>query len=292
MDRGHMHIRFALLLLSAFALFAAGCGEEDVPFYSDTDEITRYVTSHPDGRELFRTDSLMLATEYTVEGGSAEYEDMIDSVVRTIDVEILGPFDFGNLGQLKEAVAVVNDVFYVRTMRTDSIFAPIISRTRLLQRYGYFLKLGDDSRPYLGWKLYGFNGFGATSAPLNVSVKTTDGNTSFIGDDRAMTSLAKGLGLSYIKLEEIEEIENGSTLLIETTSLDDRPYYNLLSVASSAGFVTEPMIAVDSMHHDISLKMSTTNNRFYDIMMIQTLRDTIPAGFLVKAWCFPYRVKQ
>lgn len=98
--------------------------------------------------------------------------------------------------------------------------------------------------------------------------------------------------MSYIKLEDIEEIENGSTLLIETKSLSPKRYYNLLSVASSAGFVTTPMSAVDSIHHTVSLKMSTTNKRFWDIMMIQTLKDSIPAGNLVKAWCIPYRVKQ
>jgi hypothetical protein len=287
-----MRYRLSIFFLSAFALFFAGCGDEDVPFVSDTDEITRFVTSSADGRELFRADSLMLEVDFTVANGTASYIDIIDSVTRTIDVDIRGPFDFGNLGQLKEAVAVVNDLFYVRTLRADSVFAPIVSRTRLLQRYGYFLKLGDDSRPFLGWKLYGYNGFGASSAPLNVSVRTTDGNTSFIGDDRSLTNVAKALGMSYIKLEDIEEIENGSTLLIETKSLSPKKYYNLLSVASSAGFVTTPMSAVDSIHHTVSLKMSTTNSRFWDIMMIQTLKDSIPAGNLVKAWCIPYRVKQ
>lgn len=287
-----MRYRLSIFFLSAFALFFAGCGDKDVPFVSDTDEITRFVTSSADGRELFRADSLMLEVDFTVANGTASYIDIIDSVTRTIDVDIRGPFDFGNLGQLKEAVAVVNDLFYVRTLRADSVFAPIVSRTRLLQRYGYFLKLGDDSRPFLGWKLYGYNGFGASSAPLNVSVKTTDGNTSFIGDDRSLTNTAKALGMSYIKLEDIEEIENGSTLLIETKSLSPKRYYNLLSVASSAGFVVEQMTAVDSIHHTVSLKMSTTNKRFWDIMMIQTLKDSIPAGNLVKAWCIPYRVKQ
>jgi hypothetical protein len=176
-------------------------------------------------------------------------------------------------------------------VRTDSLFAPVVSRTRLVRRYGYFLKLGDDGRPYLGWKLYGYNGFGASSMPMNVSVKTTDGHTSFIGDDRSLTNAAKALGMSYIKLEDIEEIENGSTLLVETASLTPNRYYNLLSVASSAGLVTMPMSAVDSTHHTISLKMSTTNKRFWDVMMIQTFKDSIPAGNLVKTWCIPYRVK-
>ena len=292
MDGNQMRYQLSIFLLSALALLIAGCGDKDVPFVSDTDEITRFITSSADGRELFRADSLMLEVDFTVANGTASYIDIIDSVTRTIDVDIRGPFDFDNLGQLKEAVAVVEDLFYVRTVRTDSVFAPIVSRTRLLQRYGYFLKLGDDSRPFLGWKLYGYNGFGASSAPLNVSVKTTDGNTSFVGDDRSLTNTAKALGMSYIKLEDIEEIENGSTLLVETTSLTPKPYYNLLSVASSAGFVTTPMSTVDSTHHTVSLKMSTTNKRFWDIMMIQTLKDSIPAGNLVKAWCIPYRVKQ
>ena len=287
-----MRYHLSVFLLSAFALFSAGCSHEEVPFFSDTDEITRFVTSSADGRELFRTDSLMLGVDFTVVNGTGSYRDIVDSVTRTIGVEIEGPFDFGALGQIKEAVANVEDVFYVRTVRIDSIFAPVISRTRLLQRYGYFLKLGDDSRPYLGWKLYGYNGFGATSAPLNVLVKTTDGNTSFIGDDRSLTNSAKDLGMQYIKIEDFGEIENGSTLLIETTSLAPKRYYNLLSVASSAGFVTTPMSAVDSTHHTVSLKMSTTNSRFFDIMMIQTLKDSIPAGNLIKTWCIPFRVKQ
>ncbi len=288
------------LLAGAFALvmLVPGCEEEEVyPIY-DEDEIKRYITEAADEPDLFRVEGLIADTPYRLPFDSAVYRDFVDSAVRTIDVQIAGPFDFDYLGYTYEALATVGDRFYVRTQRafgTDTIQLP---NERVLTRYGYFLLLGDGNDPFIGWKLWGYNSLGEFDAPVHLSVITMDKTDTLPANRTAY--LHEPVELSrfpYVRLDEIDTLKGKVSLVLNVSpeGQNELGYYHLVSAEGDNGPFTETMTRIDSLHWVDTIKTPADNPRLWNLIFIQTFRNPTQAnrpGQYNRGWCIPYRVPQ
>ncbi|HPC11534.1 MAG TPA: MYXO-CTERM sorting domain-containing protein [candidate division Zixibacteria bacterium] len=178
----------AVMLAAALA----GCGEKDVPVVVDRDILLRYLATSEDAVDLFRTTGLFPTEEYRIPNDPARYRIVVDSTRRiiTLDTEIdtvkkrtwpdgsveyyRSYHDYGNpFGRLWASEATVDDYFYVRLSRTEDEETATASHVWAITRYGYFLKLGGDDQPYVGWKLWAYNGGAAPTG----GVATTGGTT-------------------------------------------------------------------------------------------------------------------
>ena len=165
MKRGILRRRAAIVVLAALV----GCGEKEVPFIVDADELIRYVTEDVHARELFRTSGFVNPDSYSVSFDSGLFRDSLISIDRNVETFMV-PLDaayehiyvdHGNpIGRVREALVWIHDRFNIQVSRTygDTVLYDTTANT--LHRFGFFLKLGSDSRPYVGWVLYGFNGVG------------------------------------------------------------------------------------------------------------------------------------
>ncbi|HUV31131.1 MAG TPA: hypothetical protein VMY05_08605 [Acidobacteriota bacterium] len=310
------HIRYAVIL--AIAIFAgmSGCGEKDVPFVIDADEVAAYVQQSPEAGELFRTGGLFPTEPYVVgHQDSATYRDRILSHKRTIDVGLV-PLrlpdgsprpeedvyaDYGLLGRLREAWATVTDEFSIETTRAFAAETLVDTSDREFVRYGFFLKLGSDAQDYVGWKLYGYNGLGSVNAPLYVSITAPSGDrdTSFTGNlnlytNRSLTVSAAFGVRDYVKLEDIVQINNGGVLSVVTqwagSVTSAKRDYPLIAADSQEGFRTQTLDQVQQSRDSYSGSVDTRNGSKarYGFLFFQSIHDD--EFFPTRRWCVPYRL--
>lgn len=296
-EKRHLFFSSLLLTMVVLAVFLSGCEEEEVFRVHDMDEIKRYIEEAPDEPDLFRVKGLIVDTPYGLPFDSAEYRDFVDSVTRTIDVRIAGPFDFGHLGFIQEALATVRDRFYIRTERVLRSMKTVILSERDVTRYGYFLLLGDERNPFIGWKLWGFNSLGEfnTPAPVRLSVKTLDGKHSLAANLDAYTEQPIAFSsFPYIKLSEIDTLKNNDLLVLNVSPWnpqDPRRYYHLVSAAGDSGFFTKAMSRIDSLNWTDTIKTPANNPRLWNIIFVQSFQKP-PSYHYSRGWCIPYRIPQ
>jgi len=296
MMRIKLHLSFIGLFLVALALgfSSSGCDEGEVFRILDIDEIKRYIEEAPDEPDLFRVDGLIANTPYYLPFDSTEYRDFVDSVTRTFVVNVAGPFDFGYLGYIQEALATVTDCFYVRTQKVLGLDTTELFSERDVTRYGYFLQLGNENNRFIGWKLWGFNSLGEsnTPAPVRLSVKTLDGKNSLAANLGDYPHQPLGFkDFPYIKLYEIDTLKDDDTLILNVSPRNPLGYYHLVSVVGDSGFLTEAMTRIDSVHWVDTIKTPANNPRLWNIVFIQSFRNP-PSGQYVRGWCIPYYVRQ
>jgi len=276
----------------------AGCGEKDVPYIIDSDEITRYINEVAEARELFRTSGLINPGPYAVPFDSAEFYDSVVTRRRSMEIhlvplKILGPSgdsipndpdriyaDHGYLGRVRESVVRVEDRFTIQTSRVYSDTTLQDTTIFSLNRYAFFLKLGDDMRPYVGWVLWGFNGIGPTVVPIGVTLVGSAG-ADFRGDLALYPDLPRSLSTAipqvpYIRLAEMDTVEAGSRLLVTTRGASQiNPTVQLISDYSESGPFTQSLIRYDTIEVLDSLSYQTPVNqtRLYNQLMIQLVAD-------------------
>ena len=189
----------AIVVLVSFGLLAlAGCEEREVPPIEDQLSLESYIYGSEDCRELLRTDDLFLEDEYTIPFDSAVYKMIVDSMHTRLELDIhmdtpkydslrrfwyrtSHEYDYPSLkGTYWDAEAIIDDRFFVRTLRIIDNDTTEKATERVITRYAYFIKIGDDSRPYLGWKLWGYNGGAPYSSAMEV--RSEDGAV-FRGDN-------------------------------------------------------------------------------------------------------------
>ncbi len=313
----HMRV-MAIMTLVAVALGAGffGCEEKDVPYVIDEDELIAFVLETAEGKDLFRTDGLINPDAYTVPFEDAVYRDSVLSVKRSFEVSLVplripdpdpgarsgdsitnekAWVDYGYLGELREALVQVVDEFTVQTAREFEDTTRYDTTTRQLTRYGFFLKLGDDARPYVGWSLWGFNGLGTSAPPVEVRVERYDGS-NFPGD----MSLYRNVPLSqwstfprvpYVKLTDIDTVVVASRVRIYTAKVSSSvtPTYQLLSDYTDSGVFTSKMFRYDGINYydSLSYKIQRDGSRLYDFMFMQSFNDD--RFRYVRGWCIPYR---
>jgi hypothetical protein len=290
----------------------AGCGEKDVPYIIDSEEITRYIREVGIAKELFRTSGLINSTPYTLPSDNATYYDSLVSVRRTIEVhlvplKILGPngdsvpndpdriyADHGYLGRVRESVVRVEDRFTIHITRVYTDTTLHDTTLLLLNRYAFFMKLGNDTRPYVGWVLWGFNGIGSTSPLLGVALSGSSG-VSFRGDlalypDHPLSNSSAVPDIPYIRLTDMDTVLAGSRLLVTVNKASPAlPTWQLLSDYGEGGAFTRSMVRYDMVNYFDSLSYQTpsSNPRLYNQVMIQMLSSQ---SFLYRtAFVIPYR---
>lgn len=288
-----------VLLIAALAIISLwSCDERDVPFVVDEDEIIRYINEVPQARELFRTANLITDDPYTVPFDSGTYTDSLLSKSRSYIIDLITDknsnyyyVDYGNLGLLREAVVLVIDSFEVQTTRQYTASTVVDTSYRELARYAFFLKLGDDSKDYVGWLLWGYNGLGDINPPVTVEAQRYDLST-FRGDLAMYLERPKNDSLSnmyYVKLVDIDSVLVGSRLRFTVERLSNNPAtYTLISDYSTEGAFMERMVQADSPDVDtLSYKTESADDRYYRTAFFQAFTED--QGKVAATWCVPYR---
>ena len=280
-----------------FGLFW-GCEEREVfsPDYGG--ELKQYLIDTEEGRELFRTAGLIAENPYTLPYDMAVYRDFVDSTWRSVDIpDSVYLYDFGIYGELPAVEVSVTDIFFVTTLRileTDN--APETTRIfseREVNRYGYFVKQGDDSKPFLGWKLWAFNSLGRYEQPVNLSVKTADGVNTLAAALADYTYDAPGSSLLFVLLTDINNLSNGDTLVFNVSPRPDIPmdYFHLVTAETNSGFVTQTMDRIDDQNWVDTIVTPSPNPRLWNVIFVQSFL-TPPSFQYIRGWCIPYRIPQ
>ena len=324
-------VLFIAALISIVGLFSTGCEERNTPVIHDSEVITQYIYEAEEAQGLFRTDSLFLEEPFTIPFDSATYQVIVDSVQRSIEVEVFVDsirydnvnkityrirHDYGSpFGELWDAEAVVDDRFFVTILRIVGSDTTSKEEQRLVTRYGYFLKLGDDTQPYLGWKLWGYNG-GAPYRPMQMEVHSSDGSISFRGDnvgyDRIKyTVIYENLttdttytlqGASrylYMRTDQLGKINDGEILIVQATDVPNESWYQSLSGLTDNGYVKHLMYRPDSSQYIDTIQTASNHRLLWNLLFVQETRrffipnqvvDTMGTNWY--GWCIPYWVNQ
>jgi hypothetical protein len=295
-----------LLILSALTVVGAamfGCSEKEVPYVVDADELIRYVTEDEYARELFRTSGLINTDPYEFSFDSGVIKDSLITHARIMETFMV-PLDADHdhvyvnhgspIGSVREAMVRVHDRFTLQVSRTYSDTVLYDTTVMSLDRFGFFLKLLSDNRPFVGWVLYGFNGVGSVAPPLGVELVSSSG-TAFRGDlglypDEPRSHSSYIPRVSYIRLAEMDTVIQGSRLHISTRKASSvAPTCQLVSDYDSDGPFTRAMHRYDNIEFIDSLSFETVtgNPRLYNLVFVQYLVDSIfPAR---GAFVVPYR---
>jgi len=289
----------ALLLLAAAPLLTS-CGEKDVPYIIDAEEITRFINEDVRAVGLFEWQTMFVPDPYTVPFDSGIYRDSVLKHQRSIDVEVSSDpdakVDWGALGELRQAYAGVDDVFDIQRTRVYTDTTIVDTVQRLVVRWGFFLKLGDDAEDYAGWMLWGFRGLqeGSDVGLGTVRVGLYDG-TSFAGDLSAFLDRppSEGLpGIEYARLDEMPEVVMGSRVVVEVTrSAGSTPTYHLLSGLDTSGAFQHEMLRLDTLSLDtIRVPYYSQNPPVYGLLHFQRYRSS--DGGAPMYWSIPFRYKR
>lgn len=272
------------------------CTPKDVPYVNDKDQITAYLNGSPDARQLFRSDNLIWTTPYQIPGISATYRDSVLSYNRQISVQLGNSEDYGYLGNLTEALAIVSDNYTVLTTKTDSSGSSSNQTARAITRYGVFLKLGSDNEPYVGWVLYLFNGFrGSLTADPNVSIKiAVSGVFNSPADSRIYVDTTKDVNLTtmrFVKLSNMSKVAKGSQLIVEVNTTGvATPVVPLLAAVQDAGVHYRVMPANGPGDWVDTVQTQTSAAQLFDVAVVQFFNKTT-AGAALTPITIPYRAQ-
>lgn len=279
---------FAVMIIS-------GCGEKDVLIVIDENELERYINETEEGRELFRTEGLFPSAPYQSPGGSITIADTILDFKRTVTSFSSENFsDYGTLGMLREGVVFINDKFTIQTTRQLNVTITVDTTIRNVNRNALFLKLGDDSRPFLGWKMWGYNGVSQSTLPVSVRLQP-DSGLIFFGDLTSNTISAKSFagGDKFIPMSNIRALFDGESLICSTSTantVSPLRTFQLLSFAEGSGFSSSAMNRIDRQTYLDTIQTPVNNPRLWNIIFFQAFNDSTLE--FRSAWCAPYRIPQ
>ena len=291
-------ILIAVFLLTALGSF--GCEEKEVAFAIDADELRLYIANTELGRTLFRADSMIVPTPFQLPGDTTTWVDSVIDHNRSIGVDTsrsngAGLADWGNLGMVREASLRVEDSYTVvrRAVNAPGI-APDTS-LRMIYRYGFFLKLADDSWPYLGWDLFGYAGFSG-NLPVTVPIAVfAPGGTplgTFYGDNSQLTFTGqiKGVGFRFVEVRDLIAREGGTRFVVNvipSVSADGAARHFMLTASYPDQIRTTAMTPVGNDEYVGEIVTPGTSPRLYNIIFIQSFVDS--SGEFERGWCIPYR---
>ena len=312
-----------LIFLLSVSLLSLSCGEKEVPFIVDQDEMARYLAETEAGRELFRVSNLITGDSYTLDFDTgAVYEDILDSTRRVLDFDMILPEHFDTLkqdfgspfGWARDAEVTVQDRLFVTTRRVKGTTTIFIKRERTVSRYAYFIKLGSDTHPYAGWVLYAYNG-NTPFTPAGMTIERAD-HSVFPGDGTDFETFSSLLintayqpwdtigtlitSRAYLKLEDVSTIEEGEMLVAVGDGVPSRSVYQSLSAETDSGFCFALMKREGNSTYIDTINTPDPNNRLWNILFFEEFRrpqtDTSGAPDLTelsaRSWAVPYRVQQ
>jgi hypothetical protein len=294
-------LRLTLLGLTALSFqgyFA--CSEREVGYAVDADELRLFIAGTELGKSLFRADSMIVPTPFRIPNDTTLYYDSVIKHVRSIVVDTsrstsAGYADWGQIGKVREAMASVNDRYtVVRRAVNNPSFVPDTS-LRSINRYGFFLKLGDDSWPYLGWDLFGYAGFaGNLPVVVPIEVRASDNSPlgTFYGDNSMLTFSGKLIGTAarFVEVRDLINRGPGTRFNIRTelsTTQTPSLYYFTVTGAQPTGRETQAMTRITREEYVDTVVLPTERVRLYDFLFVQAFDDT--SGKFYLGWCIPYK---
>jgi hypothetical protein len=291
------------------AILASGCEEKEVTPIKDEDQLVGIIEDSEDGRELFRADDLVPSEPYRFPGDTTTWVDSVHNSVRTYGISMIDEStpvsewaDWGQLGILREAVVSVTDELEVARYAVNSPGVLPDTANWTLRRFGFFLKLGDDSEDFLGWRLWGYNSSGSGSFPLPLSVDVdytaADGTPLgfFRGDESAYTLRPKRIGTDFrfLPMADLVSVGGGAQFRIQTSVRISDPmaprYFPLLSAEDVDGMSFDVMNQVSREEYRDTVYSPNPNGRLWNIICIHAVNDQTRSH--ARSWCFPYRVPQ
>ncbi|MEW5995003.1 MAG: hypothetical protein AB1744_11495, partial [Candidatus Zixiibacteriota bacterium] len=286
---------FVSALLSATLLYG-GCEQREVLPPDDEAEMRAYLTLSEDGRELFRTEGLIPGTPYTLPFGDTVYQDRVDSVWRTInDTIVWEPQQIGIPGDYSVAQVDVIDIFFVTTMKTSNGSTIEFPNERQIKRYGYFAKLGDDTKPFLGWVLWAYNSLGFHDPPITLKTRTLNSGQTLASDLSFYNFRPTDTGHWYIPLRDIHTLVHGDTVTFLGSRRENQQgvFYNTVTFDTDSGFTVECIDSIPGLFQRWADTIATRspNPRLWNVIFIQTFLQP-PNSQFVRGWCIPYRVPQ
>ncbi|HVP06939.1 MAG TPA: hypothetical protein VMS71_03780, partial [Candidatus Acidoferrum sp.] len=228
----------------------------------------------------------------------AEYVDSVLGIERSTS-EVVGDstVEHGNLGSLREAVVLVEDVFTVRRVRKlGGLIVDSVVQDRTLDRYGFFLKLGNDAQSFVGWKLWGFNGLGTNEPPPVLTVKLPNGHVIQGGLGLYSTYPESGYfstfgSLAFIRLDQVDTVGKGVNAIMEATPKVGNPlvFFHTYCMATDSGLQTRNMTRLGTNHFLDTVKTASTISRTYNLLYMQSYLESDRRW--VWSWCIPYHVR-
>jgi hypothetical protein len=286
-----------VVVLIGGTLLWAGCKEKNVPFAVDKDELIAYIGGSADAVDLFRTSNLFGKGPYHLPGTSATYRDSVVSNNRQILTQIgTAELDHGSYGDLREAVLIVEDDFLIHTTKINGVDTTSIEYHRLLRRYGYFWKVGSDAQPYLGWTLWGFNGFrGASVSDPGVTIDLV-GLGSFVNpaDSRLYHDTLKDNSLvapPFVNIRTLPLSERGGLLQVKLKFADIGSLaLPRMQALMDSGNYNQFMFQVDSTRWEDTVQTLVSTTKSFDFIQLQFTNKNTEKPILSSVF-IPYRVK-
>ena len=293
-------VGFPILVIGLLGVGWTACSEREVGFAVDADELRALVNQSELGTSLFRVDSMFLPTPYRIPNDTTLYSDSVIRHVRNIGIDTSrsnadGLADWDELGLVREALARVEDRFtVVRRAVNNASLAPDTS-LRIVYRYGFFLKLGNDTWPYLGWDLFGYAGFaGNLPVIVPIEVRAADDTPlgTFYGDNSMLIFRGKLVGgdLRFVEVRDLISRGPGTRFNIRTElSAQTTPsrFYFLVTGAQPTQRETQAMTQLSREEYVDTVILPPTRARLYDFLFIQAFDDTSRA--FSRGWCIPYK---
>ncbi|MBU0984498.1 MAG: hypothetical protein KKA42_11545 [candidate division Zixibacteria bacterium] len=291
-------IGIAVLALLLGLLAGLGCGEKDVPYVVDADALTAYIQDTYQGKTLFKINGLIPSDTFTTPFDNAVYRDTMLSNKRSfttwyLDINTADDklyADYGPLGYVREASVEVTDEMTVQTTRTFADSVVVDTTVRTLVRWGFFLKLGADNQDYLGWWLYGFNGYGETPPPLRVTLERYDGST-FPGGISLYREAPETdiISPAFVKLTDIDTVVVSSDLKVTTfksATSSITPFHTISGLSPDGPYTVVPARRPNSDTSQVTVEVPGRSADVWQVLFIQTFSDT---GFVFRSsFCAPY----
>jgi len=294
------------LLLGLALAAVGGCQHDDPPVIIDADEILRYLDEVGIARELFRTTDLISTEPYTLPFDNAVVTDRVLGVKRTREVNLV-PLktwngkdsvytaeeelyqDYGALGSLREALVEVQDVITIETRRTYPTFTLVDTGTTALTRYAFFIKGGDDSKPYVGWLLWGFRG-SSSSDPLPTHIEASGGADFFhtqIYDTVPLSKYYWVPHVEYARLTYLDTIKAGEQVRVTITSAVNYPTVTEFDSSGLFARATTRYTDQGIVEDSLSYTLPTAMPRLYNLIIVQRFA---PGNFPDRSiFIIPYR---
>ena len=247
-------------------LLVLGCADErEIVSPTYQDQILGFINDTEDGRQLFSND-LFPNVPFARDDGADRYYYVTDSVNRSIQVTIgTVAKDIPPYQDIYDALANVVDLYYGRVMRISGSDTAMAYKFRTsVQRYGYFLKLFDDSFPSMGWR---FRGFYSPGNEINANRRIISSNGQFsIEADGQFNGPPSPLGAhteNYILYDTIPIFTLGDSLTFFSL-LEDR-----FSVRTSPTAVKTLYTSLNNMTYRAGWRTSGGGEPFNRLILVE-----------------------
>jgi hypothetical protein len=284
------------LIAVLFILYCSDKGTYTEPSYSDL--IKDYILNDENCKELY-TSELFSAESFLYESTGYLCFYKFDSSKKYVTVKIgTAPTDIFPYEDLYDALAKVVDRYYGYLMRingNDTI--PLCYVENTVTRYGYFVKLYNDSYPYRGWRHWGFIGGDYKISISGGQRKITSGGGITITATPPSKYLPNPTNPNdsgyYINLDDIKTISPGDSLTLK--SLED----DLVFIRNHRGKIAPLRTVSSGVNYTAGWRAPTNTSILYQLVTFDLpgyfVYDTvggIPESSLYKDndYVIPYRL--